>query len=84
MGLPSLFPSDVPNQVFVQILYRSDTYLTCVHLISIKGGFFKDLFQYFIQHYFIFRPSDPTVSVSEDAGIEPRTVATTALDAHIY
>ncbi len=32
---------------------------------------------YFIQHCFICRPSDSTVS--EDAGIEPRTVATTAL-----
>jgi hypothetical protein len=32
---------------------------------------------YFIQHCFIFRPSDSTVS--EDAGIEPRTVATLAL-----
>ena len=32
---------------------------------------------YFIQHCFICRPSDSTVS--EDAGIEPRTVATSAL-----
>jgi hypothetical protein len=32
---------------------------------------------YDIQHCFIYRPSDSTVS--EDAGIEPRTVATTAL-----
>ncbi len=30
-----------------------------------------------MQHYFICRPSDSTVS--EDAGIELRTVATTAL-----
>ncbi len=35
-------------------------------------------FLYDIQHCFICRPSDSTVS--EDAGIEPRTVATTALD----
>ncbi len=35
------------------------------------------LIQSGIQHYFIGRPSDSTVS--EDAGIEPRTVATTAL-----
>jgi hypothetical protein len=34
-------------------------------------------FMYNIQHCFICRPSDSTVS--EDAGIEPRTVATTAL-----
>jgi hypothetical protein len=32
---------------------------------------------YFIQHCFICRPSDSTVS--EDAGIEPNTVATSAL-----
>ncbi len=35
------------------------------------------LCMYFIQHCFICRPSDSTVS--EDAGIEPRTVATSAL-----
>jgi hypothetical protein len=34
-------------------------------------------FQYFIQHCFICRPSDS--SVSEDAGSEPRTVVTSAL-----
>ncbi len=39
------------------------------------GGFF--LCMYFIQHCFICRPSDSTVS--EDALIEPRTVATSAL-----
>jgi hypothetical protein len=32
---------------------------------------------YFVQHCFICRPSDSTVS--EDAGIEPRTVATSAM-----
>jgi hypothetical protein len=32
---------------------------------------------YFSQHCFICRPSDSTVS--EDAGIEPRTIVTTAL-----
>ncbi len=40
-----------------------------------KKGFF--LFMYVIQHCFICRPSDLTVL--EDAGIEPRTVATLAL-----
>jgi hypothetical protein len=35
------------------------------------------LFMYHNQHCFICRPSDSTVS--EDAGIEPRTVATSAL-----
>jgi hypothetical protein len=34
-------------------------------------------FVYFIQHCFICRASDSTVS--EDAGIEPRTLATLAL-----
>ncbi len=43
------------------------------YLIFIKGGFFH----YFIHHCFICHPSEPTVSV--DAGIEPPTVATTAL-----
>ena len=42
-----------------------------------KGGIFRFfLFIYDIQHCFICRPSDSTVSI--DAGIEPRTVATTA------
>jgi hypothetical protein len=35
------------------------------------------VFTYFIQHCFICRPSDSTVS--ENAGIKPRTVATSAL-----
>jgi hypothetical protein len=34
----------------------------------------RGIFLYDIQHCFIYRPSD--FSVSEDAGIEPRTVAT--------
>jgi hypothetical protein len=37
------------------------------------------LLMYVIQHCFICRPSDSTVS--EDAGIEPRTVTTLALTA---
>jgi hypothetical protein len=40
-------------------------------------GFFIIFFIYDIQHCFICRPSDSTVS--EYAGIEPRTVVTTAL-----
>ncbi len=40
------------------------------------GGFFLFL-SFYIQHYFICRPSDSTVPT--DAGIEPRTVATGAL-----
>jgi hypothetical protein len=37
---------------------------------------------YCIKPYFICRPSDSTVS--EDAGLEPRTVATTALIVRRY
>jgi hypothetical protein len=46
-----------------------------------KAGFCSDfyLFMYVIQHCFICRPSDFTVS--EDAGIEPRTVMSLALTA---
>ncbi len=45
----------------------------------LKGDFlgFFFLFMYDIQHCFICRPTDSTVS--EDAGVEPGTVATTAL-----
>jgi hypothetical protein len=39
--------------------------------------FWLYLFMYVIQHYFICRPSDSTET--EDAGIEPRIVATLAL-----
>jgi hypothetical protein len=42
---------------------------------SVKGGFF--FFKYFIQHCFIYRSSDS--SVSEDDGIDARTVANFAL-----
>jgi hypothetical protein len=42
-----------------------------------KQGVFLDIFMNYIQHCFICHPSDSTVS--EDAGIEPRTVATLAL-----
>ncbi len=44
-----------------------------IFVYQLRGEFF----QYFIQHCFICLPSDSTVS--EDAGIEPRTVATSAL-----
>jgi hypothetical protein len=49
---------------------------------KVKGDFFVFLnFMYDIQHCFICRPSDSTVP--EDAGIEPRIVATTALVAYL-
>ncbi len=44
---------------------------------NIITGDFWDFLFYFIYHCFICRPLDSTVS--EDAGIEPRTVATLAL-----
>jgi hypothetical protein len=44
-------------------------------LMSTMSCFYFSM--YFIQHCFICRPTDSTVS--EDAGIEPRTVATSAL-----
>jgi hypothetical protein len=45
---------------------------------KVKGDYFWFLiFMYNIQHCFICRPSDSTVS--KDAGIEPSTVATAAL-----
>jgi hypothetical protein len=44
--------------------------------LNLKGGFLI-FFMSDIQHCFICRPSESTVS--EDAGIEPRTVMTTAL-----
>jgi hypothetical protein len=48
-----------------------------VTYVTTKQEVFFPFFMYFIQHYFICRPSDS--SLSEDAGIEPRTVATLAL-----
>jgi hypothetical protein len=50
--------------------------LSSLFLKYFFGGFFF-FFSYYIQHCFICRPSDSTVST--DAGIEPRTVATGAL-----
>jgi hypothetical protein len=51
------------------------------YVLFFGGDFFVSFrffsFWYFIQHCFICRPSDSTVS--EDAGIDPRTVATSAL-----
>ncbi len=43
----------------------------------LTGGFSWIFFMYFIQHCFVCCPSDFTLS--EDAGIEPRAVATSAL-----
>ncbi len=53
--------------------------LACIICLVFYSWIFRifSFFVYDIRHCFICRPSDPTVS--EDAGIEPRTVATTAL-----
>ncbi len=45
-------------------------------VIRKKQGDFLNLFMYCIQHCFLCRPSDFTLS--EDAGIEPRTVVTSS------
>ncbi len=55
---------------------------TCVHLDYLESNQAASccwilFFMYCIQHCFICRPLDSTVS--EDAGIEPRTIATSAL-----
>jgi hypothetical protein len=67
MREPSIFPSQWPARSFR---------LQDQQLLNFKGGFFF-FFKYDIQHCPICRPSDSTVW--KDAGIEPRTVATTAL-----
>jgi hypothetical protein len=53
-------------------------FLSVAHIDTVlKEDFFSPFFMYSIQHCFICRPSDSTVS--ENAGFEPGTVATTAL-----
>jgi hypothetical protein len=47
---------------------------SATHILS---TFLGDFFSYYIQHCFLCRPSDSTVPT--DAGIEPWTVATSAL-----
>ncbi len=51
--------------------------------LFLQGDFFIFLIMYDVQHCFICRPWDPTATVLEDAGIEPRTVATTALTVRL-
>jgi hypothetical protein len=71
---------DSKNDVLAHFLiYLSFTLEKYMHLVALTRRFFWIfLCMYFIQHCFICRlPSDSTVS--EDAGIEPRTVATSAL-----
>jgi hypothetical protein len=67
----SLQPSEENIQHFCSFFYFCGSFFK-------QGDFFDFFFSmYYIQHCFICRPSDSTVS--EDAGIEPRTVATSAL-----
>ncbi len=63
---------------FLNISNLSSQLFLSTYFTKKKGDFFGLIFSmYCIQHCFICRPSDSTVS--EDAGIEPRTVATSAL-----
>jgi hypothetical protein len=65
-------------QLWSMGLYTKDNTATNEHTIFFScRGFFGDYFMYFIQHCFICSPSDSTVS--EDAGIDLRTVAILAL-----
>jgi hypothetical protein len=67
-------------QILYQVFYAILTFLYVTKVrtnILLKRGFFDFFKIYDIQHCFIRRPSDFTVS--EDAGIEPRTVATLTL-----
>jgi hypothetical protein len=52
-------------------IYLQKTFRSTLPFLEVKGGYFCFIFyffQYFIQHCFIYRPSDS--NVSEDAGIE--------------
>jgi hypothetical protein len=61
--------------------YKNSTIQENLSLFK-QGGIFWIFFPtYCIQHCFICGPSDSTVS--DDAGIEPRTVATSALDTRL-
>ncbi len=62
-------------QLICLIVVGKNTVL--INIYTLKGDFWIFSFIYDIKHCFICRPSDSTVT--EDAGIEPRTVATTAL-----
>ena len=66
------------NKAWTNNLSKSSTLAHfCVHFLHFFTRGFFVFFYVLIQHYFICRQSDSTVS--ENAGIEPRTVATSAL-----
>jgi hypothetical protein len=82
-GMPCRTVADL-SDTELKVLYilhcGSKQFLSCIYkqrdFLDFFSSFFSLLFffffMYFIQHCFICRPSDCTVS--EDAGIEPRTV----------
>jgi hypothetical protein len=82
---PPLMLSKVIYCALIWGLYSGGaTHRSEMPLKTLKGNFKEQssvrLFMYFIQHCFICRPSDSTVST--DAGIELKTVATFALAAY--
>ncbi len=80
---PTIYLNGVPDPApgFGIVGWREKNCTVIVSVFNsnfLKGGFFGFfLFMYDFRHCFICRPSDTTVS--EDAGIEPRTVVTTVL-----
>ncbi len=78
-GAPSVFiDSSGKEKIFK--LKSFNYFLFTLSIVELKGGFFGFfLFVYVSQTCFICRPSDSTLS--EDARIEPRTVATLSLTA---
>jgi hypothetical protein len=79
--LLALAVASFPTDPGVPILTGGFTYWiverNIIHYRAIINRGMTCTIMYFIQHCFICRPSDSTVS--EDAGIEPRSVATSAL-----
>ncbi len=82
--IPYLVSRDPPSlcqpqniQYLKEGTLRREAFFIRLKTFFLRKLFWFSLFMYGIQHCFICRPSDSTVS--EDAGIEPRTVATTAL-----
>jgi len=71
----SFYP--LTTHLFLAISHFSLLFIPSYSLLSFSILVLFSFFMYDIQHCFICRPSDSTVS--EDARIEPRTVATTAL-----
>ncbi len=70
MNLKKKFQCPSPIYDFIFFIYL-------FFFFFLQPYFGLDFFMFYIQHCRICRPSDSTVS--EDAGIEPRTVATFAL-----